>query len=413
MNSVDDPRDPNRTTYQSKALLFTRILSAILRYDSMRKMTKGFEDENTILNVAEILDDPQLKELPHWSTINNYLERLDPKELEVVIQKLVKHLINMDNFKSGRLRNRYWQVLIDGTRLFQIGEDDSNDCLFKVHRNKDGTIKSVEYYYYVVEAKLLFPNGIVISILTEFCENDEEVSPYEENKMSQQEKKQDCELKAFYRMVDRLKQLFGNTRICLALDSLYACEPVFKICEENNWRFITRFKEGSIPSIGKEFNTAAQEKAHRYHYFAIGGTQKYEFLTALNYKGHYLNVTRYTEDGKEYPFLFLTNLPINRKNCVDFVTDARNRWKVENQGFNIQKNHGYELTHKFSRDKQAIKNHYYLIQIAHAISQIFENKIDILEELNMALYEIHDRIKRDLMYARINIHSVESQYLID
>jgi len=402
LNSVADPRDTSRIIYQSKMILFTRIISAIFRFPSMRRTTAGLNNENTVLNVANIVGQP-LEELPHWSTINNYLERLDPQELADIIPKLVKSLISMQTFKGGKIRNKYWQVLIDGTRLFMINEDDSENNLYKVHRNPDGTVKWVEYYCYVVEAKLLLPNNIVISILTEFCENDEGVSPDAATEEGQEQKKQDCELKAFYRMEERLKEIFGNMKICLTLDSLYACERVFELCERNNWRYIVRFKEGSIPSIADEFSNAARETTRRYHKIPKG-SEVYEYLVAHNYKGHYLNAVRYSEEGRKYPFFFLTNLPISAKNCVAFVVDGRNRWKIENQGFNIQKNHGFELTHKFSMNSQAIKNHYYLIQIAHAISQLFEHEFDILKELKMTQYEIHDLIKNAFMCRVEDVH---------
>jgi len=32
------------------------------------------------------------------------------------------------------------------------------------------------------------------------------------------------------------------------------------------------------------------------------------------------------------------------------------RWKIENEGFNIQKNHGYNLHHLYSKDTKAMKN---------------------------------------------------------
>ena len=407
LNSVKDPRDSSRIVYKSKVILFTRIISAIFMFASMRKMTAGLNNESAILNVAAVGEQPELKELPHYSTINNYLMRLDPEELENIIKKLVTNIMSMEVFKSGKLRKRYWQVLIDGTRLFTTDEDDSENSLYKVHRNADGTIKRIEYYSYVVEAKLLLPNDIVISIMTVFCKNDEGVTPYEEADESQEKKKQDCELKAFYRMEEGLKELFGKTGLCLTMDSLYACGPVMEICERNNWRYIVRFKPGSIRSISDELDKAAQEKPHRYQ--AFGSAQRYEFINAHKYQEHYLNIVRYTEDGLKYPFVFITNLPINKNNCAAFVVSGRNRWKIENQGFNNQKNHGYELTHRFSLDGQATKNHYFLIQIAHAISQLFEKEFAILKELKLTMHEIHELIKRDFMSSYVDVHTAFSE----
>jgi hypothetical protein len=49
---------------------------------------------------------------------------------------------------------------------------------------------------------------------------------------------------------------------------------------------------------------------------------------------------------------------------------GRHRWHLENQGFNTQKNGGFNLEHAYShRHWQAF---YYLLQIAHLILQLLE-----------------------------------------
>ena len=78
------------------------------------------------------------------------------------------------------------------------------------------------------------------------------------------------------------------------------------------------------------------------------------------------------EDGKAYPFMFLTNLPLSHRNVPETAFFGRRRWKIENQGFNAQKNHGFALGHLFSRNYQAMKKRYYLIQIGHMIAQIMD-----------------------------------------
>lgn len=51
---------------------------------------------------------------------------------------------------------------------------------------------------------------------------------------------------------------------------------------------------------------------------------------------------------------------------------ARCRWKIENQGFNLQKNGGFNLEHAYSTGQLQIKNFYVLLQIAHLILQLVE-----------------------------------------
>ena len=49
---------------------------------------------------------------------------------------------------------------------------------------------------------------------------------------------------------------------------------------------------------------------------------------------------------------------------------GRKRWTIENQGFNNQKNQGYELEHVYSENNNAAKNYYFILQIAHALLQL-------------------------------------------
>lgn len=107
----------------------------------------------------------------------------------------------------------------------------------------------------------------------------------------------------------------------------------------------------------------------------------------MDYNGYKVNLAEYGESreqtckkGKKKgetqttrkEFWFLTDLPVTRKNVADLVERGRMRWKIENEGFNAQKKHGYSLEHPFSKNYQALKCHYFLIQIGHMIGQFMD-----------------------------------------
>ncbi len=50
---------------------------------------------------------------------------------------------------------------------------------------------------------------------------------------------------------------------------------------------------------------------------------------------------------------------------------------IEIEGFNIQKNHRYEITHPNSKNYNAMKNHYLITQIADIILHLYEKRITI------------------------------------
>lgn len=86
-------------------------------------------------------------------------------------------------------------------------------------------------------------------------------------------------------------------------------------------------------------------------------------ITTGSSRGEYAIITT------EAPaFLFLTNLPLQHTNAQETAELGRRRWKMENEGFNTQKRQGYNLEHPYSKDYEALKNHYYLIQIGHMIA---------------------------------------------
>lgn len=131
---------------------------------------------------------------------------------------------------------------------------------------------------------MLHPD-ICVSIMTEFVENQGEAE------------KQDCELKAFYRLIKRLRDEFPMLPICICGDSLYACDNFFTECQAAGCRYLLRFKEGSIPSIYGEYQELRKWEGNRQeerHLIREGenaggkGREKtvwYDYVTEIAYGG--------------------------------------------------------------------------------------------------------------------------------
>lgn len=80
-----------------------------------------------------------------------------------------------------------------------------------------------------------------------------------------------------------------------------------------------------------------------------------------------------TKLDKKSKHLWLTNFPISRNNVDTLANNGgRLRWKIENEGFNVQKNAGYNLEHSYSRNQNARKVFYLLLQLAHTLFQLTE-----------------------------------------
>jgi hypothetical protein len=78
-------------------------------------------------------------------------------------------------------------------------------------------------------------------------------------------------------------------------------------------------------------------------------------------------------NGEEQYFAWLTPLPVSSE-TVEAIAQkgGRDRWKVENEGFNRQKNSGLNLEHVYSTDPEKWKAYYLLLQIAFMLVQLLE-----------------------------------------
>ncbi len=61
------------------------------------------------------------------------------------------------------------------------------------------------------------------------------------------------------------------------------------------------------------------------------------------------------------------------------------RWKIENEGFNNQKNEIYDIEHLNSRDSNAMKNHYLLTQIADIMRQLYLAWNSLVHEMGQSI----------------------------
>jgi hypothetical protein len=92
----------------------------------------------------------------------------------------------------------------------------------------------------------------------------------------------------------------------------------------------------------------------------------------------------------EARFVHITDIKVNKENAFDVSFNGRLRWKIENEGFNSQKNDGYKLQHKYSQNNLfAMQNYYQLLQIAHLIVQLTEK----LKKIKKAIVQSGRTIK--------------------
>ncbi len=366
-SNLTDVRNKNYITYEMKTICVTRLFGLLCGLTTMTDISSDtFNTDNCIKNLSKICGQ-DLRELQYWETIQDVFVNIDINELRSIQKYIVKTLIRSKMFDKFRY-NGAFQLVFDGTGLSNHDYNLNNNCLIRKH--KDG---KVSYYKYVLECKLVISN-IIISLDSEFIENE---------KMLTEKQKQDCEIKAFKRMIKRIKKNYPKYKFIITGDALYAVEPIIEICEKNKWNYIFNLKPDRLKEINSTFEGNIQcfnEVKHKNYYLS----------TNINYKNHILSAFKYieTKKNKTTIFRYISNMGINDNNIKEIVSLGRKRWKIENVGFYNQKHRTFNISHLNSRNNNAMKVHYFFIQFAHAIRQLLEQGNLLTKSLKLKIKEV-------------------------
>ena len=66
---------------------------------------------------------------------------------------------------------------------------------------------------------------------------------------------------------------------------------------------------------------------------------------------------------QRYHNAWFTDLEVRADNVAAIVRIGRSRWKIENEQFNVQKNHGYELEHNYGHGQHTLSMVFYLLNL--------------------------------------------------
>lgn len=360
---VKDPRNQSYIEYSSRVMLGTMYYKSIAGISSMQEMTRTFNDEKMCRNLYRFMGENVKEYMPHGVTENEFLERLNPGELEDIQQNIVYSMVRRKTFNSARVLKK-WQVIVDATQLDEGCQKKNEHYLSRCY-NKGEPNEYMKYHRSILEGKIYFGDDLMCSIASETIENSEEYI----NK-SDEAVKQDCESKAFVRLAAKIKAKFPRLPIIITADGLYVTQTVLQICKDYHWDYIIRYKEGRASSIAKEYHALPEKET-------VGADIEYQNKVMFN--DFDVNLIYFRErrivkgKEKETEFAWITSIEITQSNAKKIVRAGRNRWKIENQGFNRQKHWQGNIEHACSFDECAQKNHYLMEQIADFMKQLYEH----------------------------------------
>jgi hypothetical protein len=204
LDALPDARVQELCVYLGRHLWWQPILMFLLR-DGSRNAFDGDRNSGQLpLNMTQLTDAPwdrqrlgERRTVTCSGNVTHHLSRTPVSAVAQLLLRMLQRLWTMRMMEGARLLDHWWLIVVDGT-LQDRGR-----------KTKKGEAR----YRYVVEAKLVGPEGSMFAVMTEFA-----------NVRDPLRDKEDCELKAFLRLAARLHAAFPRRPICLLLDGLFCGE---------------------------------------------------------------------------------------------------------------------------------------------------------------------------------------------
>ena len=221
--------------------------------------------------------------------------------------------------------------------------------------------------------------------------NNSKVIPLEPEFVRPQDgaKKQDCELNAAKRWIERNASL-SSKKVIIMGDDLFSKEPFCKLLLEHGFHFIFVCKQTSHTTLYQHLEVLEETneietfsfrkwngKFHEHHTYRYANNlpiKKGDNALTVNWAE--LTVTR--TDTKEiiYKNSFITDFLINRANVQSIIESGRARWKVENENNNVLKTKGYHLEHNYGHGKKILSTTLLTLNILSFLAHTFLEFVD-------------------------------------
>ncbi len=288
-----------------------------------------------------------LSRAPCDNHVRQTLDGVPPESFDGLLGGLAKELDAAGGIEPLRVLRGHVLIALDGTEYFRSRAIECANCSSR--RRADG---GVEHFHQMLAATIVSPRrNLALPLPPEFLARREGND------------RQDCEREAAKRWLARLGPAFAPLRPVYLADGLHACQPICQAVLDAGGHFIMTAKPGSLGTLydhlrGLRPNTrrtttgrGARRRVHRCRW--MGHLPIRDTDDALRVNWFEIEIAK--PDGEvTYRNAFVTDLDVNRDSIGELAECARARWKIENEGFNVLKQHGYHLEHNFGHGKSTL-----------------------------------------------------------
>ena len=269
-------------------------------------------------------------------------------------------------------------VALDGTQHHSSGKIHCDNCTHSAHKLADGG------------ERVTYSHGSVTPVLvnrgakTVFPLAPEFIVPQDGHE------KQDCELAASGRWLERSADFLAEEPTVLLGDDLYAHTPFCRKVSAAKAHFLFTCKRPSHKALYEYVDDFGPDSPLMGRVVGFGDDGKgHQMVWTVRYANDvpltdedkalrvgWLELTETDRRGRQtYQCAWITDLPIDDANAVKMAATARARWDIENGNNNILKTKGYHFEHNFGHGKSHLGN--------------------LLASMNILAFGFHELLRRE------------------
>ena len=329
------------------AVFYTQAPSFLSWQQDMEKRTSR-NNARSLFGIEQIASTEQTR---------NLLAPVAPELLGPVFWQVYHTLSARGQLKGFKGVGGTELVSLDGTQHHSSAKINCPKCRVTV-RNEQA-----HYSHQVLMAVLCAPSQETV-----ICLEPEYITPQDGHE--KQGPKGYPEQAAIKRWVQSHASEFAPWSVTILTDDLHCHQPTCELFIAHKMHFILTCKADSHTTLYEELalldkvEGAIGERQVRHWNGQHHEVWHYCWAEALPLRRddpllvNWCELTiRHADSGEQlYHNAWATMHPVNETTVADVVASGRCRWKVENEGINVLKNHGYNFTHNYGHGDQHLAN---------------------------------------------------------
>lgn len=363
--SIPDPREVNKRKLSLHDVLMSGLACMHFQDPSLLQFQARLEDAHQRCNLQTLFG---VENIPKETQMREIIDGVESHYFTEIFKDYYLRLQRGKHLEAFQLIPGCYYFPIDGSEFFSSKDIHCEQCLTKEHRTGEKT-----YTHQVLQGGISHPDQkqVIPFMPEQICNSDGQ-------------DKQDCEMNAAKRYINRLRKEHPQLGLIIGGDSLFSRQPIIEDILAKQWHFIFTAKPGDHKYLMDWLD--AYDGLHSITIKDTKGTiHFYEWMNKVPLNGRAdsvsVNFFRYEmravnkadEEKVVYKSSWVTDLEISEKNIKTLVRAGRCRWKAENEIFNVMKNHGYYMEHSYGHGKNNLCFNFYLLTlIAFTMHQIFE-----------------------------------------